>query len=474
VKSADFAGRHVAVWGAGVEGAAAVALLQSHASPASIVVVVDERRPTDPTSVHDVPVIDLRHASVPDEVTVVVKSPGISPYHGGLLALRADRPDVLVVGGTALWFAEAAAAPTQPLLRTIAVTGSKGKSTTSSLVAHLLGTLTNDVVLAGNVGRAPLDVLASGLVDGSSFPAGRWHVFELSSFQASEVAHGPAFGVLTSLFPEHLDWHLSVDRYYDDKINLFRHGHAGVGADTQVAANYGNADVVRLLHDAPFDVVPYEVGSGFCVGPNGEVGDDRGLFVGGADIPLVGAHNAANLCAALTALRIAGWEPWDHQVDLVAALKTFRPLDHRLQPVGTVGGRLVIDDSLSTAPQAAIAALAAYSDRPVGIIVGGHDRGLDYQALADALATRILQTWVVSVPESGPRIGQLISETCVAAGNTLVSVQHVDDFDEAVPLLSDLVPEGGVLLLSPAAPSFGRFRDYKERGIRFRELLGLV
>ncbi len=472
MRLAELAGEQVAVWGAGVEGAAAVALLQRRTAAESIVVLVDQMRPTDPTTVHGAPVIDLSVQSLPDSISVILKSPGVSPYHGGLKAFRTAQPTVPIIGGTALWFAEAAAAASRPLRRTIAVTGSKGKSTTSSLIAHLLGALTDDVVLAGNVGRAPLDVLEAGLRDGDPFPATRWHVFELSSFQTSELTSGPAYGVLTSLFPEHLDWHLTVDQYYDDKLNLFRHG---VDEPTLVAGNMANADVKRLLDDAAFSVAGFGCDAGFSVEANGDVTDHgRGCFVESANIPLVGSHNAANLCAALTTLRIAGWDPWEYRSELLRALSTFRPLDHRLQPVGSVAGRLAIDDSLSTAPQAAIAALAAYSNQPVGIIIGGHDRGLDYQALADALALRTTPTWVIGVPQSGPRIGELIQASCSAAQNTSVTVHQVDDFDAAVPLLDECVPIGGVLLLSPAAPSFGRFRDYKERGMRFRELLGLA
>ena len=121
----------------------------------------------------------------------------------------------------------------------------------------------------------------------------------------------------------------------------------------------------------------------------------------------------------------------------------------------------------------AIAALAAFDGRPVGIIIGGHDRGLNYQPLADAIATRRSPTWIVGVPQSGLRIGELIARTCANSGSTNATVVQVDDFDDAVPALLALVPAGGVLLLSPAAPSFGRFTDYRERGMRFRSLLGL-
>jgi UDP-N-acetylmuramoyl-L-alanine---L-glutamate ligase len=464
-------GQDIAVWGAGVEGAAAVSLLQRRVQARSLAVIVDSARATDPAAIHGVPVIDLSTEEFPEHVTCVLKSPGISPHHGGLANLRQQRPDVNITGGTALWFAEAAAARTRPLNRTIAVTGSKGKSTTSSLIAHLLTVLTPDVVLAGNVGRAPLEVLDVGLAEGDPFPVERWHVLELSSFQTSEVAHGPRVGVLTSLFPEHLDWHLTVERYYDDKLNLFRHG---VDAPTVIAANLGNRDVARLLAAEVEQVEAYEVPDGFHVNTRGGISDGlRGQFVSAAGIPLVGVHNAQNVCGALTALRLAGWDVVEHQQRLIDALATFHPLDHRLQPVGMVDGRLVIDDSLSTAPQAAIAALAAYADRLVGIVIGGHDRGLDYEALATALSQRLTPTTVIGVPQSGPRIGALIEAACHAAGNRAVTVQQVDDFDKVVPLLLDAVPVGGVLLLSPAAPSFGRFRDYKERGMRFRELLGL-
>ena len=475
----DCSGRQVAVWGAGVEGSAAVGLLLQHGAPASVVVVVDNSRPTDPTSINGVPVIDLTSQPFPAEVDLIMKSPGISPYHGGLhdliVARQTSGNPIDVFGGTALWFSEAASAATQPLRRTIAVTGSKGKSTTSSLIAHLLSGLTDDVLLAGNVGRAPLDVLRAGLATGDPFPASRWHVLELSSFQTSEVSHSPGVGVLTSLFEEHLDWHETVERYFADKVNLFMHPQPG-GID--VVANVAVPDVERWLGTAAvahkdIRIVPYGDDRGFQVAVDGTIVEGSRTYAGAASVPLLGRHNAANICGALTALRCAGWEPWDHHDVLVGLLATFQPLEHRLQPVGTIDGRDVVDDSLSTAPQAAIAALAAFDGRPVGIIIGGHDRGLNYQPLADAIATRRSPTWIVGVPQSGLRIGELIARTCANSGSTNATVVQVDDFDDAVPALLALVPAGGVLLLSPAAPSFGRFTDYRERGMRFRSLLGL-
>jgi UDP-N-acetylmuramoyl-L-alanine---L-glutamate ligase len=471
----DLDGARVVVWGAGVEGRAAAEVIRSHTFPASLAIVVDESRPTDPPSINGVPLVQSTTppgVGVVAMATIVVKSPGVPPYHGPLARAVATNPKLQVTGGSALWFDEAAAATGSPLNRTIAVTGSKGKSTTSSLIAHLLGALTKDVLLAGNVGRAPLNVLADGLRSGDPFPADRWHVFELSSFQAAEVTHSPAVVVLTSLFPEHLDWHDGVDRYYSDKLNLMAHGAmvSVINVDNPTVADFAKSGAI-----GGSSLVAFGDSNGLHVSPSGDVVDGASdqIMVRRSDIPLVGRHNAMNLCGALAAIRAAGFDLTEHRDRLIRALKTFVPLEHRLQAVGDVGGRSVIDDSLSTAPQAAVAALAAYADRPVGIIIGGHDRGLDYASLAEALAERATPTWVAAVPESGLRIGELVKQVCASAGNGLVSVQQFDEFDAAVQYLGEVVPVGGAIVLSPAAPSFGRFRDYKERGLHFRNLLGL-
>jgi UDP-N-acetylmuramoyl-L-alanine---L-glutamate ligase len=430
-----------------------------------------------------------------------VKSPGVSPYHGRLAELGAR---AIITGGTALWFAETGGA------RAIGVTGSKGKSTTTSLIAHLLSALNIPNVLAGNVGRALLDVLDEQLTKAASNVGGSsgddlTYALELSSFQSAEVRNSPEIGVLTALFPEHLDWHGSVERYYADKANLFAHpttdrtdrldhkdrldhrdrmdrmdrmsGAAERGARTVVVANGDNLAVAGLdwasiAHGA--EVRPYGVEGAITVVAGTLRDADGSTLIDLADVQLPGRHNAINLAGALTALRAYGVDLRATQPTLQAAVASFVPLAHRLQPVGSVGGRLVIDDSLSTAPQAAVAALAAFDNRPVGIIVGGHDRGLDYEPLAAALAQRTTPTWVCGVPLSGERIVPLLQRAVRDAGNTTVVVQAFENFDDAVHHAAAVVPEGGVILLSPAAPSFGNFVDYRERGMHFRSLLGIA
>ena len=317
--------RRVVVWGAGSEGRAAVALMQRWAPPGSLHVIVDERTAGTPDELDGAEVLTVAEAGeLLVTADVVVKSPGVSPYHGALAALLAEHPHVRCTGGTQLWFAEAAAAGA--LERTVAVTGSKGKSTTSSLLASLLRACGREVLLAGNVGRPPLDVLAAGLGAGDAFPPDRWHVLELSSFQCAEVRHSPRVGVLTTLFPEHLDWHLTVDRYFQDKLNLFRHGIAAS------VANLGDAGVARH-REGLGGLHPYGVAGAIRAVEATIVDDDGSVLVEAGTSPLTGAHNLDNLCAALTAMRASGIDLTAHHNAILDGLRAFTPLAHRLEPV---------------------------------------------------------------------------------------------------------------------------------------------
>jgi UDP-N-acetylmuramoyl-L-alanine---L-glutamate ligase len=461
----SLAGRRIVVWGAGVEGAAAIAALRQFAEPADLTVVQDGTPSVDVLEGAALVAADSAlGSSALASCDVIVKSPGISPYHGQLRSLINFRPDVVVTGGTKLWF-EAAAA-TGALARTVAVTGSKGKSTTSSLIAHVLTELGESAVLAGNVGRAPIDLLRDDLAQYGQVPTDRWTVLEISSFQASEVQHSPGFGVLTALFPEHLDWHETTERYYADKCNLFAHGGCVVAADGS------NPDVARqsvVLSDSGTAVVPFGTPSGLHVRDGGiHAGNNPVAVLRLEELSLRGEHNARNVCGALTALVAAGFE----LARAAQACTSFSPLDYRLQVLGSTHGRLIVDDGLSTAPEAAVAALAAYTDRPVTILIGGHDRELDYTSLAVSLAARSTPTLVLGMPASGPRILDRITSECNRASNTQVVCSLTDGLDDAVRQALDRTPNGGAILLSPAAPSFGKFANYKERSTRFRELVG--
>jgi len=365
---------------------------------------------------------------------VAVKSPGMSPLHP-LVAFLANA-GVPITSGSDLWMSEHASTTT-------GVTGSKGKSTTSSLIAHLSAAAGVDTVLGGNIGT-PLLALA---------PADRT-VVELSSYQCQSLSTSPDVAVLTSLFAEHLDWHGSEEQYFADKLNLVGHGARVVIAnaedETLVAA-------LARLHPA-LEVQwvgganEYAVRDGFIVR-----GEERVLAT--ADLPLLGRHNALNAAIALAAAD-AGGARIDAAI-AATALASFAPLEHRLEPIVDASGLTFINDSLSTSPFAAIEALKAFDSPDVVLLAGGQDRGVDYAPLAAHLAAHPIAA-VVGLPPSGPRILAEISGV-----HTEVAVDMLD----AVTRARALVPAGGTVLLSPAAPSYGIYKDFADRAADFRRAI---
>ncbi|RYD15169.1 MAG: UDP-N-acetylmuramoyl-L-alanine--D-glutamate ligase [Lysobacteraceae bacterium] len=438
MRTAELAGRRVAVWGHGREGRAALAALQAR---------LPGLRPTLFCSAIEAP--DVAAASVGTIVTdaptaadlcafdVVIKSPGISAYRPELLEAR--RNGTQFTSGTALWFAE------MPQARVIAVTGTKGKSTLSALVAHLLRALGRRTALAGNIGLPLLELL-----DPAQAPD--WWVVELSSFQTGE-ANGVEVGVVNNLYEEHLDWHGTRERYAADKLAL------ADAARTLVL----NALQPELL--ARTATHPRRVTFGDAQGWHAREGWIRrgahAVFEL-ARSPLPGAHNALNACAALATLEAAG-------VDAVAAapaIATFRPLPHRLQLLGERDGIDWIDDSIATTPQATLEALASLRGRDACVLVGGYERGLDWTSFARALDEQPPHA-VVTMGANGARIAQVLR-----ACSGRFRLASVATLAEAVTLARSLVPRGGAVLLSPGAPSFDQFRDYAERGCAFARLAG--
>jgi UDP-N-acetylmuramoylalanine--D-glutamate ligase len=198
-------------------------------------------------------------------------------------------------------------------------------------------------------------------------------------------------------------------------------------------------------------------------------------LLGAEALQLVGAHNLVNVCAALAVARLLG-------VSLeasVGALPSFRPGRHRLSRLGERDGVAWIDDSISTVPQSAIAGIAAFPGRSLTLLAGGFDRGLDYAALAEAVLARPVEV-VITLPDSGPRIAAEIERrrSAGAAGASpsgeAPRLLEARDLEHAVELAGEVTPAGGVVLLSPAAASYGRFKDHRERGRRFAELAGFA
>jgi UDP-N-acetylmuramoylalanine--D-glutamate ligase len=420
-------GARVGVWGLGIEGAASVRkLAELHAVP----VLVDDR-PARPGP-GGRPVLATQDGGL-DALAgceVVVKTPGISRYRRevGELAGRG----IPVTGGLGLWLAEADRG------RVVCITGTKGKSSTTAIAGHLLRRWGYRCLAGGNIGQPPWD---PALARADT----RYWVIETSSYQATDLACSPPVVAVTSLHPDHLDWHGDVATYYRDKLSAC----SQPGADLTVA----NGDSDLLLERAAL------------LGPRVEWvhdGDGPGAEWT-AGLNLLGAHNRRNALIARACLRALGVPEAEDDRALTEAAAGFVPLANRLRVIGDVGGVTFVDDSLATNVLPTLAAMDSFPGRRVALIAGGHDRGIDYGPLAAGLASRDIPTLVLALPDSGPRIQAAIE----AEGPAKVDVVACDDLDAAVERGFAWAQPDGVVLLSPAAPSFGRFRDYRDRGEAF-------
>lgn len=443
-------GGRIALWGWGREGRAAWRAIRSRAPALRLTLFCSAEEASDAATLGD-PLLTCdtgMDAARLSACAVVVKSPGISPYsHDAMVAVAQG---TRFVGGTALWFAMRAA-PGEVAAGTICVTGTKGKSTTTALLAHLLRAHGLRTTLAGNIGLPLLELLDAH--------ADAWAI-ELSSYQTGDVATGgvrPDIALVTNIFPEHLDWHGSEAQYVDDKLSLLTRARPRIAV-----LNAGDPRLAALVLPGS-EIRWFNTPEGWHL--RGDVlhrGDTAVMDT--SALPLPGRHNRGNLCGVLTAIEALGIDA----APLAAAAVGFVPLPHRLQPLGTRDGVLWVNDSISTTPHASLAALDVYRHCRVALLVGGHDRGLDWQAFADAMRAGAPHA-IVTMGQNGPRIFDLLAPVARDAGFQLSTA---DDLEAAIAQARDALAGEGVLLLSPGAPSFGAYRDYTARGRHFATLGG--
>jgi UDP-N-acetylmuramoylalanine--D-glutamate ligase len=369
-------------------------------------------------------------------VDVLVRSPGVSIYKP--VIQQAISNEVTVTTATGLWLAE------RQGRHVIGVTGTKGKSTTATVIAHLLKA-TTAVELAGNIGRPVIDLL--------DLPEKTWVVLELSSYQLADLAEGPEVAVITNLYREHTDWHGSEQQYRADKLRIF-----GLPGTRAAVYPLGDPEVEQAAAQLPTTVTFADEASWHLT----DAGIARGseLVLRGDQIPLRGAHNALNVAAALAAVEAAGLD----RPELPQALAGLQPLPHRLQTVQiSENGVEWVDDSISTTPESTIAALEAFEQRPVILIAGGQDRGQDHEQLAQVIARRPQITTLIALPDTGPRLVQAAR----AHGHSEARMSTAGDMRDATAQAAKLAQAGSVVLLSPAAPSYNAYKDFEQRGDDF-------
>lgn len=417
----------VLLYGAGREAASTRAFLKSWQPDLKVFVTTDSG-PADIEDAEPIAAADLPAAVRTHRFGLIVKSPGVSRYKP-IFDIARDA-GIPVTSNLNLWGGAYRDGRT-----VIAISGTKGKSTTATLVHLMLVRSGVDAGLAGNVGLAPLEIADRHRVV----------VLELSSYQTSDMNFLPDVAAITNLYPEHVDWHGSVDRYFHDKLHLIdRDGSfavaLGAGARGNALVAKAVRDHRRLLRDLTAD-------------------ESAAIEAAASHSRLKGAHNLDNaLLAAQIALAVGGTLE-----GVINGIAAFVPLPHRLEE-HRFGGVTFVNDSISTTPEATKAALAAYQGQRLALIAGGHEREQDYAELARLLASYGVTT-LACLPVTGPRLAEA---TRVAA--PAIAVLEAPDLESAMRALHARRQDFDAVILSPGAPSYNQFRNFEERGHRFVEL----
>jgi UDP-N-acetylmuramoylalanine--D-glutamate ligase len=344
----------------------------------------------------------------------------------------------------------------------IGVTGSNGKTTTTSLIGAILRAANPRTQVGGNIGRSLLPEVAA-------VEPGDPVVLELSSFQLEDLAavrRSPHIALLLNLSPNHLDRHGSMEAYLAAKMQIF----AYQGPEDVAILNADDPRLQPLAGDlrspcrlfscahAVEDGV-YLADDHLVVAHSGTVSEVCRL----EDIPLLGRHNVANVLAA-----VAAADAWGVPAAMMReAIRAFPGVEHRLERVRELHGVSFYNDSIATSPTGTLAALAAIQ-QPIWLIAGGYDKGIPFQALGEAIVQRVKGVFLIGT--TAPQIAQAIA-TAQRPGRDVPTITFCRDLPDAVHAASGAASPGEVVLLSPACASYDQFRNFVERGRFFKRLV---
>lgn len=322
----------------------------------------------------------------------------------------------------------------------IGVTGTKGKSTTSSLIYHLLHSAQQPVLLAGNIGQPVFESVQQITPETTV-------VVEMSSYQLEQVKHSPHIAVLLNLFPEHLNYHQSFEKYSEAKANITKH---------QTAADFFVFDetIPQLVAIAQTSKA---VKRAFSPGEARLLEQYPELEEAVEQLPPI--VRDYNIPPAITVAQICHLS----KSQIMQGLRTFQTLPHRLETVGTFKDITFIDDTLATIPEAACLAIDTYPKTSV-IILGGFDRGIDYSAIVDKVMKTHISTVLFFSP-SGDKMAELMKSKYAA--EQLPQIFFVQDMEEAVRLAYQHAKPHSTVLLSPASPSHGQFKNYEDKSAQY-------
>ena len=332
----------------------------------------------------------------------------------------------------------------------IGVTGTKGKGTTCTLISQILIESGRKVHLLGNIGAPALDELAS-------IKENDLVVYEMSSFQLFDIQKSPHVAVCLMVTEDHLDWHKNLKEYHEAKRNIFTHQNT-----EDIAVYFSDNEVSKDLASSSLATKKYAYGSAgdVYVKDDSIIAFDQ-VVANIEDVKLPGRHNLENVCAAIAAV-------WNYTKDTQAikrVLKSFAGLPYHIEHIRDLDGVDYYNDSFSTNPSAAIAAIESF-DQPQVLFLGGFDKNVNFNPLAEAIKKHEIRK-IITFAQTGEKIKNVL----IDHGVENVTYNDSDNFKKIVEEGASFAKTGDVVIFSPACASFGMFTDYKSRGEKFNEII---
>ena len=432
MKISNLENKNIGIWGLGVEGKAVLKVLNQTFPQKEIFIIDDKNYNNSQDLVNDLKKLDI-----------IIRSPGVSIYKPEII--EAKKSGVVFVTEKTLFFDEI-----KGKTKTIAITGTKGKTTTSTFCAYLLEKLGYNVLLVGNMGVPAIELIEEAKnVD--------FVVAELSSYQCSDLKANIDYGVVLNLFPEHIDWHKTHENYYKDKLNLLKNvSHPIInGKDEKILSLLENKN--KCIEFNTQNSINYKDGYFFD--------KDKKLF-STKNMKLLGDHNYQNLCSILTILKLLN-------IDFTRIKQeyfdNFEPIEHRLEIIEK-NNITFVNDSICTIPEAAIACYKIFKQKNIYGILGGYDRQQDYSKLTDYIKNQKNIKFLALLGQTANRIAKNLQE--INFNNFKICDSLKDCFDILYQQAKN--NNNSALILSPAATSYDMYKNFTFRGQDFKNCIDKI
>lgn len=433
MKISKLLNKNILIWGYGIEGRSVVELLLKNHVKNRIFVATKEKLNEKLENVEFIAESEIGKY----DFDVAIKSPGVSSY-GKQVQILSEKGTV-ITSSLNIMLAEII---DHKNIKTIGITGTKGKSTTASICNHMLNSLGKKSILVGNVGIPFLKVLDN---------PGEYEyiVMELSSCQLNNLMYEVDYGIVLNLYPEHIDWHLTHDNYYKDKLNIAKYSKkCFLNAKDAVTNEYLNVSSYSTFNSS----------NGFYLKDSHIFHVKDKIFDINSLDNIKGEHIFENICSVLSILN-------SEKLDINLALKSlasFKTLEHRLEVFfnDRKTNTKFVDDSISTIPEATIKAIETFKNDSIILILGGFDRKQDYSELTEHINSNDKIQKVFLLGQTGDRLYHKLKNS-----------EKFDTLDNLVKSVKSLDLTNKTVLLSPAAASFDMFKNFADRGDCFKKLM---